>query len=70
MNSLNLEAIYEHGVLKLPQQLPLPDGQKVSITIHATGVPRRRRGLIDWKGTREDLDYLILSEDNDVLEAP
>jgi predicted DNA-binding antitoxin AbrB/MazE fold protein len=71
MGRVDVEAIYEHGTLKLPRELPLPEGQKVTITIHPTGsVARRRRGLIHWKGSQEDLDYLILSEDNDPLEAP
>lgn len=71
MNQLDIEATYEHGTLKLPQELPLQEGQKVTVTIHATNVQvQRRRGLIEWKGSLEDLDYLIRSEDNDVLEAP
>ena len=71
METLEIEAIYEQGTLKLPCQLPLLDGQKVTITIHPTGrTAPRRRGLIQWKGSQEDLDYLILSEDNGPLEAP
>jgi predicted DNA-binding antitoxin AbrB/MazE fold protein len=71
VEKLDLEAVYEQGTLKLPCELPLPEGQKVTITIHPTGQSaRRRRGLIHWKGSQEDLDYLILSDDNDLLEAP
>jgi predicted DNA-binding antitoxin AbrB/MazE fold protein len=39
MESLNLEAVYENGTLKLPGALPLQAGQKVIITIHATEDP-------------------------------
>jgi predicted DNA-binding antitoxin AbrB/MazE fold protein len=70
MESMEIEAIYEGGALKLPHELPLQSGQKVRITIHPTGsTVRRRRGLIQWKGSQEDLDQLILSTDNDSLEA-
>ncbi len=70
MNDLNIEAIYEKGNLKLPQSLPLPDGQSVSITIHGTPPNvQRRRGLLEWKGNWEDLDYLICSDDNGVFES-
>jgi predicted DNA-binding antitoxin AbrB/MazE fold protein len=66
MHKIEIEAVYEDGVLKLPHELPLRQGQKVTITIHPTGSPaRRRRGVIQWKGSQEDLDHLILSPDND-----
>jgi predicted DNA-binding antitoxin AbrB/MazE fold protein len=69
MNAFNVEAIYEHGTLKLPQALPLQDGQKVTITIHPVGsAVERLRGSIQWKGSLEDLDYLIMSDDNSTLE--
>jgi predicted DNA-binding antitoxin AbrB/MazE fold protein len=69
MQKIEIEAIYEDGALKLPHELPLQRGQKVMITVHPTGGVRRRRGLIQWKGSQEDLDHLILSADNDPLEA-
>lgn len=65
MNQLEIEAVYEDGALKLPRALPLQEGQKVTITVHAPAKSTgRRRGLIDWKGSQEDLDYLILSAEN------
>ena len=33
MGTLRLEAVYEHGTLKLPHELPLQEGQRVLITI-------------------------------------
>jgi predicted DNA-binding antitoxin AbrB/MazE fold protein len=60
MERVEIEAIYEHGTLKLPHELPLREGQKVTITIHPTGsAARRLSGLIRWKGSQEDLDYLL-----------
>jgi predicted DNA-binding antitoxin AbrB/MazE fold protein len=71
MERMDIEAVYEDGTLKLPHPLPLRSGQKVTITIHPPQTAGGRLwGLIQWKGTQEDLDYLILSEDNDSLEAP
>ena len=71
MDRINIEAVYEHGALKLPRELPLQDGQRVTITIHPTSTTtQRRRGLIKWKGSLQDLDHLILSDENDPLEAP
>ena len=60
MEPMNVEAVYEHGTLKLPCELPLQDGQKVTITIHGPETPvQRRRAIIQWTGTPEELDYLL-----------
>lgn len=68
--ALEIEAIYEQGTLKLAHELPLKDGEKVTVTIHPSGGPdKRRRGLIQWQGSTEDLDYLIMSEENEPMEA-
>ena len=69
MQRIEIEALYEPGILKLPHELPLQPGQKVTITIHPTSSSPRQRGLIQWRGSQEDLDHLILSADNDPLEA-
>jgi predicted DNA-binding antitoxin AbrB/MazE fold protein len=70
MEKVDIEAVYERGTLKLPRELPLQEGQKVTITIHPTGeAVKRLVGLVPWHGSQEDLDYLILSEDNSSLET-
>jgi predicted DNA-binding antitoxin AbrB/MazE fold protein len=57
MERMDIEAVYEDGVLKLPQALPLQAGQKVRITIHPPA--KRSRAVLEWKGSQEDLDYLL-----------
>ncbi len=65
MHGLEIEAVYEHGTLKLPRELPLSEGQKVTITIHPTGgAAKQLAELIQWKGSLEDLEYLAESDDN------
>ena len=60
MEKIDVEAVYENGTLKLPHELPLRQGQKVTITIHVSETAgQRMRGLIQWKGSQEDLDYLL-----------
>ena len=60
MEPINVEAVYEHGTLRLPCELPLREGQKVTITIHGAKVSERGpRQLIRWTGTQEDLDHLL-----------
>ena len=71
MDRIDVEAVYEHGTLKLPCELPLRDGEKVAITIHSTESGTRQPvGAAPWSGSLEDLDYLILSDDNTSLETP
>jgi predicted DNA-binding antitoxin AbrB/MazE fold protein len=66
---ITVEAIYENGVLKPAEPLPLTEHEKVTVTIHPGGVPRGY-GLIRWTGSVADLDYLIEDIDNDPLEGP
>jgi predicted DNA-binding antitoxin AbrB/MazE fold protein len=39
MERMEIEAVYENGALKLPCDLPLQPGQRVTITIHAPAGP-------------------------------
>jgi hypothetical protein len=75
--ALTVEAVYEDGVFKPVRQLPLPEHQKVQLTVltaaEAPAPPNARPrgyGLIHWTGPLEDLDYLIEDEENDPLEGP
>ena len=63
--SLEIEATYENGVLKPSQALPLQEGQRVKFTIEpARSAVERLSGLIQWKGSWEDFEYLVESDDN------
>jgi predicted DNA-binding antitoxin AbrB/MazE fold protein len=58
--SLQVEATCEHGTLKLPCELPLEEGQKVKITVHATeSAVDRLYGMLKWHGSQDDLDHLL-----------
>lgn len=64
MQGLEIEAVYEHGSLKLPRELPLEDGATVTITIH----PPKKPGLIKhlripWTGSLEDFDRWLEDPD-------
>jgi predicted DNA-binding antitoxin AbrB/MazE fold protein len=64
MEGLQIEAVYEKGVLKLPRELPLIEGATVTITIH----PPRRLGVIKhtaipFTGDPEELDRWLNDPD-------
>jgi predicted DNA-binding antitoxin AbrB/MazE fold protein len=63
MKDLEIEAVYEHGTLKLSRELPLKDGQKVTITIHPTSPVDRLYGLVPFSGDREELDRWLADPD-------
>jgi predicted DNA-binding antitoxin AbrB/MazE fold protein len=60
VKGLEIEAVYERGTLKLSRELPLQEGQKVTITIHPTGgAAGRFSGLIRWTGDPEELHRFL-----------
>ncbi len=68
MKGLEIEAIYEHGTLKLPRELPLVEGATVTITIHPPGRPGVVKHLcIPWTGDREEFDRWLNDPDEGVL---
>lgn len=62
--SITVEAVYENGVLKLSQPMPLKDLEKVRVTI----VPElswaeRSSGLLKWTGQPEVLQQVAEGDD-------
>jgi predicted DNA-binding antitoxin AbrB/MazE fold protein len=71
MQGLEIEAVYENGVLKLPRLLPLADGQKVTIRIQPPGgVAGRAYGLLQSTRTPEELERLALDPEFGIAESP
>jgi predicted DNA-binding antitoxin AbrB/MazE fold protein len=72
--SLTVEAIYENGVLKPVEPLPLREHEKVRVTVH-TGTSRARQtaGLMGWTGSAELADFFATDPELDFpppAEAP
>lgn len=68
---LEIEAIYENGILKPTQLLPLEEHQKVRVTIQVkTSRIRQSAGLIRWKGTAEELERIAIDPEFGILESP
>jgi predicted DNA-binding antitoxin AbrB/MazE fold protein len=67
--NVEVEATYENGVLRLDQPLPLPDQQRVRVTVHLpAGRARQSAGLVPWDGSVEDLECLAESPENSPWE--
>ncbi|MHB1424001.1 MAG: antitoxin family protein [Gemmataceae bacterium] len=64
--SLTVEAIYENGVLKLAEPLPLKEHEKVRVTVSCgTSRARRSAGLMGWTGSDELADRFALDPELD-----
>jgi predicted DNA-binding antitoxin AbrB/MazE fold protein len=69
--AITVEAIYENGVLKLNQPLPLKEHAQVRVTIHpGPGVARQSAGMIPWTGDLETLERIACDEEFGILESP
>src|SRR5438094_5457433 len=74
--TITVEATYENGTLKLNQPLPLKEREKVEVTIQASpdvqarlDAVQRSYGILRWTRSLEELDYLAMDPENDVLEV-
>jgi predicted DNA-binding antitoxin AbrB/MazE fold protein len=69
--TLTVEAVYENGVLKPVQPLPLKEHEQVRLTIH----PRVRNladcyGIMGFQGTVEEADYFAMDPELDYPPPP
>jgi predicted DNA-binding antitoxin AbrB/MazE fold protein len=71
MKGLEIEAVYENGILKLPRQLPLAGGQRLTITIHPPGgVVRQSYGLLQSTPSADELTRSAMDPECGILESP
>ncbi len=69
--TLTVEAIYENGVLKPAQPLPLQEHVRVHLTIHAGSSPLvDAYGLMGWTGGAETLERIALDSEFLPEEGP
>jgi predicted DNA-binding antitoxin AbrB/MazE fold protein len=68
---LTVIAVYEDGVLKPDQPLPLREHEKVHVTIDtAVDAVRRSAGLLGWTGDAETVERIALDDEFGLMEAP
>ncbi len=68
--TLTVEAIYENGVLKPAQPLPLKEHETVRITIEPRlSWAERTAGILQWTGDFEDLRRVVEDDEFGIREA-
>jgi predicted DNA-binding antitoxin AbrB/MazE fold protein len=69
--ALTIEAVYENGVLKPAQPLPLKEHEKVRITVEVeTTWAERTAGMLQWTGDPEVLRRIAEDDEFSILESP
>ena len=67
--TLTIEAVYENGVLKPKEPLPLKEHEQVQITVQACFRNLADLyGIMGFKGTAEEADYFAMDSDLDPQE--
>ncbi len=68
---LTVEAVYENGVLKPNQPLPLKERERVQVTIALKGSwVQETYGICGWKGSAEDADRFATDPELDFPPPP
>ena len=69
--TIEVDATYENGMLKLDQPLPLGEQQRVRVTVHV-GPSRVQQsyGLIGWKGDPAVLRRIAEDPEFGIEESP
>jgi predicted DNA-binding antitoxin AbrB/MazE fold protein len=69
--AITVEAVYENGVLKPAQPLPLKEHETVQVTIQPkTNWVEQTYGICGWTGDPEELRRLALHPELDLPEQP
>ena len=67
---ITIDAVYENGVLKPSQPLPLKERERVEVTIKPkTSWVEETAGIIGWTGSHEELRYFALDTELDPEES-
>ncbi len=69
--TLTVEAVYENGVLRPTQPLPLKEHERVQITIQSSaGTLAGLYGIMGWTGDHETLERIALDPEFLLEESP
>jgi predicted DNA-binding antitoxin AbrB/MazE fold protein len=67
--AITVEAVYENGVLKPSQPLPLKERETVRVIIEVPTSPLLAAyGIMGWTGSTEDLERLAMDPEFDPQE--
>lgn len=68
--AITMDAIYEQGVLRPTESLPLQESERVTITVHTKSRVRQTAGLMGWTGSAELAERFAMDVELDPQEEP
>lgn len=69
--TITVEAIYENGVLKLQELLPLKERENVRVMIEVPGTwAERTAGMLPWTDDPDVLRRIATDPEYGILESP
>jgi predicted DNA-binding antitoxin AbrB/MazE fold protein len=69
--TLTVEAVYENGVFKPTQALPLKEHERVQLTVETKrSWVEETAGIMGFKGTVEEADFFAMDAELDYPPAP
>jgi predicted DNA-binding antitoxin AbrB/MazE fold protein len=69
--AITIEAVYENGVLKPAQPLPLKEHERVRVTVDTPPLDILQvQGILGWKGTSEELAPFALDPEFEYAPDP
>jgi predicted DNA-binding antitoxin AbrB/MazE fold protein len=64
--TVTVDAVYQDGVLKPAQPLPLEENESVRVTIHSRqALAEQTAGMIGWKGDAATFERLLAESEED-----
>lgn len=68
--SIEIDAVYENGSLKLDHAIPLDEHQRVKVIIETqASISRRNHGIIGWKGDPEVVRKIALEPEHGIAKS-
>jgi predicted DNA-binding antitoxin AbrB/MazE fold protein len=69
--AFTVEAVYENGVLKPIQPLPLKEHERVQVSVQPKqSIARESAGMLRWQGDWETLRRLAEDDEFGIMESP
>ena len=68
--SIEVDAVYENGSLKLDHSIPLEEHQRVRVIVQPeTRVSRRSYGIIGWTGDPDVIRKIALEPEHGIVKS-